>query len=165
MTTPTASSWADSPVRATRTGLLAVAAFVPLAALVGLLTAGGEGALGAALGSTVPVAVLLLTWGAAELGARRSATTFAGLLLGSYLVKLVAVGVLLLVLRDIEGASRTALGIAAVVGLLLALVVEARVITSTRAPYVEPVARPANPSHGEGRPAGTVPCDERRSRG
>jgi hypothetical protein len=34
------------------------------------------------------------------------------------------------VLRDVDGADRTALGIAAVVGLLLALLVEARVITA-----------------------------------
>lgn len=137
MTAP-ASAWADRPVAAARTGLLASLAFVPLAALVGALAAGREGALGAALGCAVPVAVLLLTWGAAELGSRRSAQAFAGLLMGSYLVKLVAVGLLLVVLRDVDGADRTALGVAAVVGLLLALLVEARVITSTRAPYVEP---------------------------
>lgn len=135
---PEASAWADRPVTAARTGLLAALAFAPLAALVGYLAAGREGALGAALGCTVPAAVLLLTWAAAELGARRSAQAFAGLLMGSYLVKLVVVGLLLAVLRDVDGASRNALGAAAVVGLMLALLVEARVITGTRAPYVEP---------------------------
>jgi hypothetical protein len=96
----------------------------------------------------VPAAVLLLTWGAAELGARRSAQAFAGLLMGSYLVKLVVVGLLLALLRDVDGVSRTALGVAAVVGLLLALLVEARVITGTRAPYVEPVPRRDDPRQG-----------------
>ena len=147
MTTPT-SAWADRPVKAARTGLLFCFAFVPVAALVGLLAAGERGAKGAALGCAVPAAVLLLTWGAAELGAKRSAQAFAGLLMGSYLVKLVAVGLLLAVLRDVDGVSRTALGLAAVVGLLLALVVEARVITGTRAPYVEPVPRRADPDAG-----------------
>jgi len=147
MTAPAPSAWADRPVAAARTGLLAALAFTPLAALAGLLAAGERGALGAALGCLVPAAVLLLTWGAAELGARRSATAFAGLLMASYLVKLVVVGLLLLVLRDVEGASRPALGVAAVVGLLLALVVEARVITTTRAPYVEPVSQARDP-HG-----------------
>ena len=147
MTAPT-SAWADRPVKAARTGLLAALAFVPLAALAGWLAAGERGALGAALGCLVPASVLLLTWGAAELGATRSAQAFAGLLMGSYLVKLVVVGLLLAVLRDVEGADRTALGIAAVVGLLLALLVEARVITSTRAPYVEPVPRRTDPSAG-----------------
>ena len=142
--TPT-SDWADRPVVGARTGLLAALAFVPVAALVGLLAAGQSGALGAALGCTVPVAVLLLTWGAVELGARRSATAFAGLLMASYLVKLVVVGVLLAVLRQVDGASRPALGVAAVVGLMLALVVEARVITSTRAPYVEPASGAPDP--------------------
>ena len=147
MTAPT-SAWADRPVTAARTGLLAALAFVPVAALGGLLAAGERGARGAALGCLVPAAVLLLTWGAAELGARRSAQAFAGLLMGSYLVKLVVVGLLLAVLRDVGGVSRTALGISAVVGLLLALLVEARVITSTRAPYVEPVPRRADPGAG-----------------
>ena len=147
MTAPT-SAWADRPVKAARTGLLAALAFLPVAALVGLLAAGERGARGAALGCVVPAAVLLLTWGAAELGAQRSAQAFAGLLMGSYLVKLVVVGLLLALLRDVDGVSRTALGVAAVVGLLLALLVEARVITSTRAPYVEPVPRRDHPDAG-----------------
>jgi hypothetical protein len=147
MTTPT-SAWADRPVKAARTGLFASLGLVPVAALVGVLAAGERGALGAALGCLVPAAVLLLTWGAAELGAKRSAQAFAGLLMGSYLVKLVVVGLLLALLRDVDGADRTALGISAVVGLLLALVVEAKVITSTRAPYVEPVPRREDPRAG-----------------
>ncbi len=86
----------------------------------------------------MPAVVLLITWGAAELGARRSATAFAGLMLGSYLLKLVLVGAVLAVVRDVDGSSRGALGLAAITGLMVALVVEARVVTSTRAPYVEP---------------------------
>jgi hypothetical protein len=138
MTRPTTSAWADRPVAAARTGLLALAAFVPLAALAGLLADGRDGAVGAMLGCLVPASVLLLTWGAAELGARRSAQAFAGLLLGSYLVKLVVVLALLAVLRDVEGANGVAAGLAAVVGLCVALVVEALVVSRTRAPYVEP---------------------------
>jgi hypothetical protein len=140
------SAWADRPVAAARTGLLAALAFAPVAALVGLLVAGRPGAAGAALGCLVPATVLLLTWAAAELGARRSATAFAGTLMASYLVKIVVVGLLLAALRQVDGVSRTALGVAAVVGLLLALVVEARVIVTTRVPYVEPVARREHPS-------------------
>lgn len=132
------SGWADRPVKAARAGLLALAAFVPLAVLAGLLVEGREGLVGALLGSLVPAVVLLLTWGAAELGARRSATAFAGLMLGSYLLKLVLVGAVLAVVRNVDGSSRGALGLAAITGLMVALVVEARVVTSTRAPYVEP---------------------------
>lgn len=137
MTTPP-SPWLEAPMRAARAGLLVLAVFTPLAALIGLLLGDREGAVGALLGSLVPATVLLLTWGATELGARRSATVFAGLLMGSYLVKLVAVGAVLAVVRDVDGSNRTALGLSAVAGLLLALVVEARVIASTKAPYVEP---------------------------
>ena len=132
------SPWLARPAVAARTGLLALAAGTPLAGLLGLLLGGRPGAVGALLGALVPAVVLLLTWGAVELGARRSSTTFAGLLMGSYLLKLVGVGVVLAVVRDVEGSSRTALGLSAVVGLMLTLVVEAVVVTRTRAPYVEP---------------------------
>jgi hypothetical protein len=135
---PPPSAWSDRPTRAARGGLLALLALVPLAAAVGGLVAGRDGAVGALLGCTVPGAVLLLTWGAAEIGARRSAQAFAGLLLASYLVKLVVVLAILAVLRDVEGSSRTAAGLAAVAGLAVALVVEALVVSRTRAPYVEP---------------------------
>ena len=137
MTTP-ASAWADRPVAAARRGLLALAAFVPIAALAGLLLDGRDGAVGALLGGLVPASVLLLTWGAAELGARRSAQAFAALLLGSYLVKLVVVLGLLALLRGLEGHNSVAAGLAAIAGLCVALVVEALVISRTRAPYVEP---------------------------
>ncbi|MBC7375295.1 MAG: hypothetical protein H7323_15005 [Frankiales bacterium] len=135
---PGSSAWARRPVIAARSGLLALVAFVPLAALLGQLFAGRDGLVGALLGSTVPAAVLLLTWAAAELGARRSATAFAGIMLASYLVKLVVVGVVLVGIRDLGDADQSALGLAAITGLMVALLVEARIITSTRAPYVEP---------------------------
>jgi len=135
---PSSSAWADRPVTAARSGLLALVAFVPLAALLGQLLAGRDGALGAALGCLVPITVLVLTWAAAEIGSRRSASTFAGLMMGSFLVKMAAVALLLVALRGVDGLSRPAFGVAALVGLVLALVVEAWVVASTRAPYVEP---------------------------
>lgn len=133
------SAWARHPTRAARGGLLAAVALVPVAAAFGALFAGRPGALGAALGGTVPVLVLALTWLAAEVGRRRSAQVFAGLLLGSYLVKLVAVGGLLAGLRQVDSADRTSLGLTAVVGLLLALIIESLVVIRAKAPYVEPV--------------------------
>lgn len=135
---PTRSAWADRPVAAARGGLLSLLPFVPVAALVGLLIDGPRGVRGALLGSTVPAVVLLVTWAAAEIGSRRSATGFAGVLLGSYLLKIVLIGFVLVAIRDVGDASRTALGWAAIGGLMLALFVEARVISTTRAPYVEP---------------------------
>lgn len=130
--------WAARPVVAARAGLLALVLLVPVAALVGLLVDGGEGATAALLGMTVPVVVLLITWGAAEVGASRSPSTFAALLMGSYLVKLVAVIALLAVLDRAELANPVVTGVSAIVGLMVALVVEALVVLRTRAPYVEP---------------------------
>ena len=132
------SGWATSPARAARTGLAALGLLVPLAALIGWLVQGRPGLLGALLGATVPALVLLLTWAAVELGRRRSAQAFAALLMASYVVKLVAVGGLLVAVRTVQQADRTVLGLTAVVGLLAAVAVEAAVVTRTRAPYVEP---------------------------
>lgn len=130
-------SWAERPVAAARAGIVVVLLLAPLAALVGFLLGGGSGLRAGLQGACVPGVVLLLTAVAAEAGARRSAQAFAGLLLGSYLLKLVAVLVVLYLVRDVRGVDRDVLGVTAVVGLLAALVVEARVITSTRAPYVD----------------------------
>ena len=129
-------SWADRPVAAARAGIVVVLVLAPLAAGVGYLVDGASGAKAGLQGVCIPGVVLLLTSLAAELGARRSAQTFAALLLGSYLVKLVAVLAVLYVVRDTEGTARTVLGLTAVAGLLVALVVEARVIATTRAPYI-----------------------------
>lgn len=130
--------WAARPVVAARAGLLALLVLLPLAALVGALVAGGGGARAALLGMTVPAAVLLITWGAAELGASRSPSAFAGLLMASYLVKLVAVIGLLVVIDRVESARPVLTGVVAVTGLVAALVVEGLVVLRTRAPYVEP---------------------------
>jgi hypothetical protein len=130
--------WATRPVVAARAGLLALLLLVPLAALVGALVDGGDGALAAVLGLTVPGAVLLLTWAAAEIGSTRAPSTFAALLMGSYLVKLVVVIGLLVLLDRADLASPVVAGVSAIVGLVAALVVEGLVVLRTRAPYVEP---------------------------
>ena len=132
------SGWARRPAQAVRAGLGALLLLVPLAVLVGWLASGRPGLLGALLGATVPAVVLLVTWGAVEIGRRRSPQAFAALLMGSYVVKLVAVVGLLALLSRVEDASRTVLGLTAVAGLLVAVAVEGLVITRTRVPYVEP---------------------------
>ena len=132
------SGWARRPAHAARAGLGALLLLVPLAVLVGWLASGRPGLLGALLGATIPAVVLLLTWGAVEIGRRRTPQAFAALLMGSYVVKLVAVVGLLALLRGVEEASRTVLGLTAVVGLLVAVAVEGLVVARTRVPYVEP---------------------------
>lgn len=130
--------WAARPVVAARAGLLALLVVLPLAALAGALVAGADGVRAALLGTTVPAAVLLLTWAAAEVGAARTPSTFAALLMGSYLVKLVAVIGLLVLIDRARLAEPVVAGVTAIVGLVAALVVEGVVVLRTRAPYVEP---------------------------
>lgn len=138
MTGAPESAWADRPVAAARAGLLGLVGLAPVAVGLCALLAGSRGALGAALGLSVPALVLAITYVAVELGRRRSPQFFAGALLASYLIKLVAVGGLLVALRVVDDVSRNSLGLTAVLGLLLAVVVEAAVVVRSRLPYVEP---------------------------
>ena len=132
------SPWAGRPTAAARGALLVSLALVPVSVVIGVLVAGADGARGAALGALVPLLVLALTWLTVEIGRRRPPTTFAFLLVASYAVKLTVVAFLLRLLREVPDVDRVVLGLTAGAGLLLAVTVEAVVISRTRAPYVEP---------------------------
>lgn len=132
------SPWASRPTAAARGALLVCVALLPVVVGVGALFGGGNGARGAALGMLVPLLVLGVTWVTVERGRRRPPTAFALLLVISYAVKLTLVAVLLRLLREVPDVDRVVLGLTAGAGLLLAVTVEAVVISRTRAPYVEP---------------------------
>ena len=86
-------------------------------------------------GFTPPtVAVALAT-------ARMDPTKLGMWVLGSWLLKMVLLIVVLVVLRGATFYSRPALFVALLVGTAGSLLLEARVVTSTRVPYVEPGPR------------------------
>ncbi|MCU0302191.1 MAG: hypothetical protein MUF35_11440 [Candidatus Nanopelagicales bacterium] len=127
--------------RVLRTGALASAVALPAAALVGWLLAGIPGAWGALIGMGLAVAFFGITV-AVALGTARMAPTQLGIwVLGSWLLKMVLLIVVLALLRDQDFYSRPALFVALLVGTAGTLVLEARVVTTTKVPYVEPGPR------------------------
>lgn len=124
--------------RALRSVGIAVAVCVPLATLVGLLLGGIPAAWGALLGASIPVAFLSVTLGVAVLTARLSSSVMGVIVLGSWLVKLVIFGGVMMAVRAADFFSRTAFVTAFAVGLVGYLAVETVVILRTRELYVDP---------------------------
>jgi len=127
--------------RVLRTGALAALVALPGAALVGFLLAGAPGAWGALIGMGIAVAFFAVTVVVALVTAGMDATRLGAWVLGSWLLKIILLIVVLALLRDQDFYSRPALFVALLVGTAGSLVLEARVVTTTRVPYVEPGAR------------------------
>jgi hypothetical protein len=145
----TVRSGAQVPLRMTVAGLAVLALLAPVAAIVGGLVAGRAGVWGGLLGAALPALVLGVTLVAVWLTRNASATTLAAAVFGSYLVKLVLLLIVLAALREADFYDRPVLGVTALLGLILALVVEALAVVRANAPYVEPVPS-ARPAAGDG---------------
>lgn len=127
--------------RVLRTGMLAALIALPVSALVGWLLGGSPGAWGALLGMAIAAGFFGITVAVALATARMDPTKLGMWVLGSWLLKMVLLIVVLVVLRGATFYSRPALFVALLVGTAGSLLLEARVVTSTRVPYVEPGPR------------------------
>jgi hypothetical protein len=127
--------------RVLRAGALVAALALPAAALVGWLLAGAPGAWGALIGMGLAVAFFGITVGVALATARMAPTQLGIWVLGSWLAKMVLLIVVLALLRDEDFYSRPALFVALLVGTVGTLLLEARIVTTTKVPYVEPGPR------------------------
>jgi hypothetical protein len=123
--------------RVLRTGALASLVALPLSALLGYLLGGTAGAWGALIGMGIAVAFFAVTVGVALLTAGMDATRLGIWVLGSWLVKVVILIVVLALLRDSDFYSRSALLVSLLIGTAGSLLLEARIVTTTRVPYVE----------------------------
>ncbi|WP_380168820.1 hypothetical protein [Jannaschia sp. R86511] len=120
--------------------LVCLVAGVVTAVVAGLLV-GLPGVWGALLGFAIALAFLATT---ALVGARTAGgdpVVVAGWVLGSWLVKVVVVGVALFVLHDMTFYDPVSLFVGIVVGMLCTLYAEFRALTSARIPYVDTSAR------------------------
>jgi hypothetical protein len=124
--------------RMLRVGTIAALVALPASALVGWLLGGAPGAWGALIGMGLAVAFFGVTVAVALATARMDPTRLGIWVLGSWLVKMVLLIVVLALLRDADFYSRPALFAALLVGTAGSLLLEARIVTSTRVPYVEP---------------------------
>lgn len=110
-------------------------------ALVAGLIVGWSGVWGALVGLAIALAFLVTT---AVVGARTAGgdpIVVASWLLGSWLVKVVVVGLVLVALRDADFYDPVALFVGIVVGMLSTLWAEYRSLTAARVPYVDTSGR------------------------
>lgn len=128
--------------RIARKGAIAVGVALPVATLIGYLVGGSAGAWGALLGMGIAVGFFGITIVVALATARtRDAGTLGLAVLASWLVKIVLLIVILAFLRGQEFYSPGALFVSLLVGTFGTLIIEWRVVTTTRVPYVEPDQR------------------------
>ncbi len=127
--------------RVVRLGAIAALVALPASALLGYLVDGSAGAWGALIGMGIAVGFFGVTVVVALLTAGMDATRLGVWVLGSWLVKLVLLIAVLALLRDQDFYSRPALFVSLLVGTVGSLLLEARVVSSTQVPYVEPTPR------------------------
>lgn len=128
--------------------LVCLAAGLVTAVVAGLLV-GWPGVWGALVGFAIALSFLATT---SLVGARTAGgdpVVVAGWVLGSWLVKVVVVGLVLVALRDMTFYDPVALFVGIVVGMVSTLWAEYRALTSARIPYVDTSGR----GQGGGTPA------------
>ncbi|MDN5898821.1 MAG: hypothetical protein L0H74_02000 [Brachybacterium sp.] len=101
---------------------------------------------GALVGTGLTLIVVLPSAVIAFLGPRLSPLSMAATVLGSWAVKMFAVILILLMVRDLPSLSTQWIGLALLVGAVSAMLVEATLLMRTRQPLdVEPVEAPREP--------------------
>ncbi|SDN00138.1 hypothetical protein [Allokutzneria albata] len=116
-------------------------ALVVVSVAVAWSVAGEPGLWGAVLGAAIAGVFLLVTTGAVLATMKASPAATLGAVMGSWLVKMVAVFVLLLVLRPLDFYSKPTLFVVTALSIVVVLVTESLAVIKSRAPYVEPTPR------------------------
>jgi hypothetical protein len=127
--------------RVVRVGALAAVIALPAAALVGWLVDGSAGAWGAVIGMGIAVAFFAVTAVLALVTARMAPTQLGVWVLGSWLLKMVLLIAVLALLRGEDFYSRGMLFAGLLVGTVGSLLLEARIVATTKVPYTEPGPR------------------------
>jgi len=127
--------------RALRDVATLLAALLVLGLVVGGLVAGLPGVWGALLGWALAVVFSVTTIVAMIRTARSTPTAMAGLVMGTWLAKLLVVIVALAVLRPLDFYSKPILAGMLAVAVIGSAVLDYRAVTTGRVPYVEPGER------------------------
>lgn len=139
------TSTGDAPLRAAaRQGGLGLLVLVVVAAAIATLVAGTPGLWGALLGAAVGGAFVLFTVAVILATAGASPTTAGAVLMGTWLLKLVALLVVVALLRRVDFYDRTTFGIVVIAAAVGLLAVETWAVVRTRVAYVDPV--PSDPA-------------------
>lgn len=129
-----------SVARVIRLGMLLTAALaVPAVALAAVL-GGGAGALGAAVGLVIVAAFFSISKVAVGAVARRAPHLLLPAALGTYIVKIVLLGALLIALDGTETLDLPSFAWSIFVGVFVWMGAELWVATHTRVPFYDPAA-------------------------
>jgi ATP synthase protein I len=133
-------------LRIVRAGVLTTSAVGVLVVIAAGLLAGTKGIYGALLGTALAMAFFAVTIVAVSAAGRVATELMLPAALGTYLVKVVGIGLALWLLRDTTAFNRPAFALATVIGACVFLVAEVRFALRARTPYVEA----AEPDRGPG---------------
>lgn len=125
-------------MRIVRGALLTTALAAPPLLAVAWALAGGKGVLGAASGLALAAAFLAVTAVVVEAVWRAFPDLVFAAVIGTFILKLTAVGLGVAALRDTTAFNRTAFVLAVLVGVCAYLAAEVVVVSRARIPYVEP---------------------------
>jgi ATP synthase protein I len=123
--------------RIVRGAVLATAAVAVVVVAVAGLLAGAAGVYGALLGSALAIAFFAVTIVAVSVAARVANELMLPAALGTYLLKVIAIAVMLILLRDTTAFDRIAFAVATLIGACVFLVAEMRIALRSRTQYVE----------------------------
>ena len=138
----------SAPLRAAvRTGALGAVVLAVVAGVLGLLVRGTPGLWGALVGAAVAAGFVLFTAVAVLLTRTLEPTVAGAVLLGSWIVKLLALILVLALLRGVDALDRTTLGVVVIVAAVGLLGLETAAVVRTRVPYTDPTPSPGAPGH------------------
>ena len=140
-TGPAAAALRAALLRATRTAALLCLVAAVVTAGVAYAVVGLPGVWGTVVGYGLALAFLATTTLVGSRTAGGDPVRVAGAVLGSWLVKVVVVGVVLYLLRDATFYDPVALFAGIVVGMVITLWVEYRTLTAAQIPYVDTSGR------------------------
>lgn len=132
--TPTAGILRKSIVY---TAILA-AVIAVIGGLAGYAVAGMDGLLSALVGTAIAVVFAIITAVSIIVALRRSITAFFGIVLGSWLLKIVVFIAILALVTSLEFVHPMVLFLSMVVAIVGTLAVDVIVVLTARQPYVDP---------------------------
>lgn len=123
------------------TGLLAVL-LVVVGGTIGFLVDGTDGLVSVLLGTAVAILFSAVTAASMIVAVKFQLAAFFGIVMGSWLLKMVLFIVALLVLRDLSFINPVALFISLVVAIVGTVAIDTLVVTKSRVGYVSDVTLP-----------------------
>jgi ATP synthase protein I len=137
-----------SDARIVRGAVLATALVAVVVVVAAGILAGRAGVYGALLGSGLAIAFFAVTIVVVSVAARIANELMLPAALGTYLLKMIAIAVMLVLLRDTTAFDRNAFALATVIGACVFLVAELRIALRTRTLYAE-TEEGRRPSHND----------------